>query len=61
MWNVSQSKSNLIDLSRGESVPKLDKWLHSISQGFSLASIMMSRPKIWKHCEFSKSSVKQLR
>lgn len=34
-WKVSQMRSNLTLLSRGLSVPKLDKWLTSISHGFS--------------------------
>lgn len=45
-WNVSVTRSYLIFLSSGESVPKLDRWLTSISQGFKLASIMISSPRI---------------
>jgi hypothetical protein len=45
-WNVSQIKSNFIFLSRGLSVPKEDKQLISINHGFSLESIMTSKPKI---------------
>lgn len=44
--NVSQIKSNLIFLSRGESVPNEDKWLTSISHGLIFSSIMMSKPII---------------
>ena len=45
-WKESQMRSNLTRLSKGESVPKLDKWFTSMSHGFNFWSIMMSMPRI---------------
>ena len=53
---VSQIKSNFIFLSKGLSVPNDERWFISINHGFRLLSIIMSRPNIWKHIEFSRSS-----
>ena len=34
-WKASQMRSNLTRLSKGLSVPKLDKWFTSMSHGLS--------------------------
>lgn len=56
MLKVSQTRSNLTFLSRGESVWNELRWLISMSHGFSFWSIIISMPKIWKQHEFSRSS-----
>jgi|LauGreDrversion4_2_1035121.scaffolds.fasta_scaffold88319_3 hypothetical protein len=56
MWIASAIKFFLIVKSRGVSVVNEGDWFTSSSQDLPLESMKMSKPRIWKHIEFSKSS-----
>ncbi len=56
MLTASAIRFFLMLKSRGVSVVKLGDWFTSMSQALHFESMKISKPRTWKHMEFSRSS-----